>query len=356
VSFILDPSCHLTGGFALYSWFGSRDEMQGQFVFTIGGYHAAFKAPSQYPAPPRLGISWSFDKNINITGEAYFAITTKMCMGGGKLNITLNMGPLSAYFNAYADFLINYKPFWFMASGGITVGVHFVLDLWLVTLEINIDIGATLYLEGPPIAGRVHVDFYVFAFDVNFGNPDDIGGKGKLEIDDFYDLALQADSKPPEATMSLMEKKTGAPVAHIFSCTSGLIAPETAERSAPSSTPWLVRGAIFAFQVSCKFAVSTATVETGSLDPDTTLPPHKVTNIARDKVYANPMGLPTPMDTSELIIKITPLRTPTMLDTDCKPVPLNPEWNANTAIYTDVPYALWGKCTDTSRCTPSLRL
>ncbi|KAI5783944.1 hypothetical protein DFH27DRAFT_615802 [Peziza echinospora] len=342
VSFILDPSCHLTGGFALYSWFGSRDQMQGHFVFTIGGYHAAFTPPPQYPVPPRLAVSWNFDKNINITGEAYFAITTKMCMGGGKLDITLNMGLLSAYFNAYADFLINYKPFYFTASGGITVGVHFVLDLWLVTVEINIDIGATLYLEGPPIAGRVHVDFYVFGFDVNFGNQQ-VGAKGKLEIDDFYDLALQADSNPPEATLSLMEKENGAPVAHLFACTSGLIVPEVAEQSAPSSTPWLVRGAIFAFQVSCKFAVGSASVKTGSLDPNLKAPEHAVDNTARDQVYANPMGLERPMYKSDLCIKITPLRTPTMLDMADELVPLNPEWDASIAICTDVPFALWGK-------------
>ena len=93
-SYVLDPSCHLTGGFALYSWFGSGGgSQQGDWVFTIGGYHAAYAKPLAYPSPPRLAISWSYNKCINITGKAYFAVTPKVCMGGGSLRVTLSLGP-----------------------------------------------------------------------------------------------------------------------------------------------------------------------------------------------------------------------------------------------------------------------
>ncbi|KAF8441170.1 hypothetical protein BGX38DRAFT_1204712 [Terfezia claveryi] len=345
-SFVLDPSCHLYGGFALYSWFGSRDSMQGNWVFTVGGYHAAFKPPSQYPNPPRLGISWNFDSSINITGEAYFAITPKMCMGGGKLSITLSLGPLSAYFNAWADFLINYKPFWFMASGGITVGVDFVLDLWLVTIHISIDLGATLYLEGPPIAGKVHVDFYVFGFDVEFGHRD-AGNVAKLDLDTFYKQVLQTDSKAP-ATNTMHGELDGGdcgtqePAPYVFSCTSGLLSDATQNpHSSPNSDPWTVRGAIFAFMVTCKFAVKKATVLTGSPDSNAAVPEDKVVNPAKAEVHARPMGLVDPMNQSTLEIKITPVLPKSMVWEDT--VPLNPRWNKNEAVMTSVPCALWGK-------------
>ena len=112
--------------------------------------------PTHYPNPPRLGISWDLGGSIKITGEAYFAITPKRCMAGGRLVATLVLGPLRAWFEAFADFLINYRPFYFMADGGITVDVSCKVDLLLVSFTVSVEIGATLHLEGPPLCGRVH--------------------------------------------------------------------------------------------------------------------------------------------------------------------------------------------------------
>lgn len=79
-SFIFSPNCHLTGGFALCYWFkGSGHE--GDWVFSIGGYHPSYKPPSHYPVPVRLGISWNYDDEISISGKAYFAVTPKVAMG-----------------------------------------------------------------------------------------------------------------------------------------------------------------------------------------------------------------------------------------------------------------------------------
>ncbi|GIK07133.1 hypothetical protein Aspvir_002788 [Aspergillus viridinutans] len=88
----------------------------GDFVFTLGGYHQAFVIPAGYPNPPRLGISWTLGSNISVSGQAYFAITPKVCMGGGRLHASFSAGPIEAWFDAFADFLINYKPFRFIAS------------------------------------------------------------------------------------------------------------------------------------------------------------------------------------------------------------------------------------------------
>ncbi|KAE8412666.1 hypothetical protein BDV36DRAFT_304736 [Aspergillus pseudocaelatus] len=296
-SYILDPSCHLTGGFALYSWFDSKDSnLRGDWVFTIGGYHPSYQKPSQYPEVDRLGISWQFGKSISITGNAYFAITPKACMGGGRLELKLSLNPLYAWFIAFVDFLINYKPFFFMAEGGVSVGVQFTLDLWLVTIKIHVELSARLYIQGPPISGTVHVNFYVFGFDIDFGT----NSSARLIL-----RAPQPFSLPHRRATSPRLK----------------------------SSPHLAR-----FSVNCKFPIEKATVvtlkvsgeENGSRDVD---PCEKV-----DTLSARPMHK-TGSITSTLTITIQRDEEDELLE-DKEPDPI---WEDNEAIYGDVPAALFGK-------------
>ena len=351
-SYILDPSCHLTGGFALYSWFGAQNQsLQGDWVFTIGGYHAAYRAPDQYPKPPRLGISWSYDDSINITGEAYFAITPKACMGGGSLKVTLSSGNLYAYFNAWADFLINYKPFQYQADGGVSVGVHYVMDLWVTTATISVDLGAQLSLRGPPMSGTVHIDFYVFGFDVDFGDQKALG-TAQIAFGKFYSLVLQAAQKPTaialysdplfggdETRKSDVETKDTDPAVHIISCLNGLI-PQTDKGSTTAGSKWLIHGAVFAFSVSSKFAIDTAKVVTASSGTS-----KDVDNPAgKGKVFANPMGLTSAMDVSELQLTISHDAPSVAESGDIRVRAMETDWNNNKAVTSALPTALWGKC------------
>ncbi|KAH0538452.1 hypothetical protein FGG08_004950 [Glutinoglossum americanum] len=349
-SYIIDRNCHLTGGFALYSWFGSRDpELQGQWVFTIGGYHSAFRPPPQYPNPPRLAISWNFNGNISITGQAYFAITPKMCMGGGRLDVSLALGPLSAWFNAYADFLINYKPFFFQAEGGLSVGVAFTLDLWIVTIRISVEIGATLYIQGPPFGGTVHVDFWVFGFDINFGAS--AGPIAAVSLGDFFKMVMQDSDKPGKLALLLAsgseeattegEPATTSP--HVFTVQSGLI-PNGKQESTPSGQPWNVRGAVFSFSLATKFAINQATLVTGVHGDDP--PPPTVVPGTGGSIYAKPMRLTTPL-TSAVTVTITqdlpPEPKKLMLNgVEIEEKPNVPVWNQAESIIKAVPNALWG--------------
>jgi len=361
-SFILDPQCHLTGGFALYSWFGTGDPaMQGSWVFTIGGYHPRFIAPAQFPVPPRLGISWSFDDHISITGEAYFAITPKCCMGGGRLHVTLSLGPLYAYFDAYADFLIQYRPFHFETEGGLSVGVRFTLDLWLVTINIAVDIAARLYLEGPPVRGIVHVDFWVFGFDIAFGKDRELANQAALPFEDFYDLVLQADAKQeqqPAAVLALAEDEDidqatapegpPAPVAaHTLSCTSGLVASDGSAAPA-ADAPWRVRGAIFAFSVACKFVFDRFEVETvvPGQESHTYPPTPKTCPEGEGRIYARPMGLGEAMHSSKVTVTVTRLPTE-LLFADAaedffEETVGYPVWEEVQYSVAALPTALWG--------------
>lgn len=128
-SYILSPSCHLSGGMALYYWFKDGPQKSSRdWVFTLGGYHPAYNAPAQYPLPPRLQIAWSLGP-LSITGSAYFAITPPTAIAGASLHAILDIGVLHAFLDAWVGSLINYQPFMFTASGGINVGVRYTLDL-----------------------------------------------------------------------------------------------------------------------------------------------------------------------------------------------------------------------------------
>ncbi|KJK85506.1 hypothetical protein H633G_10654 [Metarhizium anisopliae BRIP 53284] len=338
-SFILDPNCHLTGGFGLYSWFDSKDKsLRGDWVFTIGGYHPSYERPPQYPTPPRLGISWQFGGAISISGQAYFAITPKVCMGGGRLDVALSLNPLFAYFNAFVDFLINFKPFSFIAEGGLTIGVKFTLDLWLVCININIEIGARLYIKGPPIQGRVHVDFWVFGFDIDFGAEDVEKSKG-LPIEEFVEVVCQVHTS---GASSLLEPAISAITdtdatdkleAHVFAVEEGLVPKEKIE-STPSGKLWVVRAATFEFSVNCKFVIQEATVVTKS-PKDTVVHESNLPGTGID-IFAKPMHATSPI-TSHLTITIKPEK-PTLSSLATEPI-----WNINERLTKDVPLALWGE-------------
>ncbi|KAK6349287.1 hypothetical protein TWF730_010037 [Orbilia blumenaviensis] len=310
-SFVLHPSCHLTGGFALFSWFkDGPDAVSGDWVMTIGGYHQAFVAPRQYPKPPRLRISWSLDDHLSVSGEAYFAITPKICMGGGRLHAALSLGALYAYFDAYVDFLINYKPFHFQAQGGISVGVRFTLDLWLVTIRIAVEIGATLKLAGPPMGGVVHVDFWVFGFDIEFGASPEPAPK--LSLEEFWQTALKdSKSTAPKMITSGLEKDVeeeaeGVEKAFLITCESGL-EPEY-KKETKENDPWFVRPDNFAFNTTLKFAANDITfTKSFKVDENPSLSTTTSQKVVVDEkyknIYARPMEVARSLK-SELTVTV----------------------------------------------------
>ncbi|KAI1092447.1 hypothetical protein F5B19DRAFT_209814 [Rostrohypoxylon terebratum] len=340
-SYILDPNCHLTGGFALYYWFDAphadRDNV-GNFVFSLGGYHQAFDVPTGWPNPERLGISWNLGKNLSIAGEAYFAITPKVCMGGGRLRASFSAGPVAAWFDAFANFLINYEPFHFYSEAGICVGVSFNLDILFIHIHISAELSADLYLWGPPLAGKVHVDIKVARFDIAFGGSRDT--TSAINLDKFYELVLQTSSKTSQ-TAALEDSKIRELAegedeneviktnrkpenqGHTFLAQSGLL-NDKSSLSRGRNASWVVRGGTFSFLVGCKMVIDDAKLvdedgkELGSVASKT------------GSIYAKPMRLAGSdhLD-SNLEVKITqPEETKV--------------WRMSQD-YKSVPTALWGE-------------
>ena len=182
-SYILSGLCKLEGGFAFYSWF--KGPHGGDFVVTLGGYHPNFSVPSHYPQPievPRLSFTWHLNKNIFIKGAAYYALSPKAMMLGGRLeahysNQSSNQeeededaGSLTieASFVATADFLIFWKPFHYEASASVEISASISVDTFLGTFSADISAGADLQIWGPPFAGTAEIHAKVVGIKVKF--------------------------------------------------------------------------------------------------------------------------------------------------------------------------------------------
>ena len=166
-SWILNTDCKLTGGFALFVWFGGPHK--GDAVLTLGGYHPRFQRPEHYPIVPRLGLNWPVNANLSIKGGVYLAITPSCLMLGGKLEATFNSGRVSAWFTIHLDVIVGWFPFFFEVDVGISLRVEATFFL----TSIKVTIGASIKMMGPPVRGTAHIDLVVFSFDIKFG-PDEV--------------------------------------------------------------------------------------------------------------------------------------------------------------------------------------
>lgn len=162
-SWVLSRDCRLTGGFAFFLWFDGP--YAGDFVITIGGYHPRYTPPAHYPSVPRLGFNWRVSSSIFIKGEAYFALTPREVMAGGLLEAVYDSGDVRAWFRAWANMYIQWRPFFFEVEIGISIGV--AVDTWLGTVKV--EVGASLIVWGPEIGGRVTIDIWIISITIPFG-------------------------------------------------------------------------------------------------------------------------------------------------------------------------------------------
>lgn len=191
-SYVLSRDCKLTGGFAAYFWFGGSGH-EGDFVITLGGYHPAFQKPEHYPVVPRLGLNWNVNEHLNISGELYFALTPSMLMAGGRLSAVYTQGNLKAWFIAYADFLIAWKPFSYQAKIGVSLGASYRIDWWFIHKTFSIELAAELALWGPEVHGTLHVTWFIISFDISFSMGED-HSKDSLDWEGFKQSFLYNES------------------------------------------------------------------------------------------------------------------------------------------------------------------
>lgn len=256
-SYVLDPDCHITGGFAFGFWFGSSPNA-GDFVVTIGGFHPLFTPPPYYPTVPRLAIYWDVGGGVTIQGDAYFAITPGCVMAGGGLQAAYQSGNLRAWFDAQADMLVNWQPFSFLADISISIGASYKINLLFVSVTLSVELGASLQLWGPPTGGTVGIDWYVISFTIGFGSgaPD----QDEISWSDFVQKLLPNQAPGVGSQQSGLLTASADPPAQQpridVQLTAGTV------RQDPN-TGWIVRADGLAFTVRCSVPAIALTFTAG---------------------------------------------------------------------------------------------
>lgn len=302
-SFVIDPACHLTGGFAFCVWFGSNPHA-GEWVLTLGGYHPDFTPPSYYPKVPRLGFAWQVSDTVTIDGGAYFALTPSAVMAGGSLEVLFHSGNLRAWFTAHMDALIIWAPFSYHLSMGISVGVYYRLHLLFITKTIKVELGADVTVWGPKMGGEAHVHFYVISFTVAFG----AASKGDPPALGW------SNADGTGFAQTLLPHKTTAPPSVGAAAATAADAPGTVTPTAPyaivqndgvfgsaaqeEGTVWLVRSDTFEWTAITTIPLTRILLAEPSPGPDT-----EVAATGYTTVGVRPMN--TTLDTSVLTITVT---------------------------------------------------
>jgi hypothetical protein len=245
-SYVLDPACKLTGGFAFYAWF-SPNTHAGDFVITLGGYHPSFDVPYWYPEVPAVGFSWAMDSTISLRGTAYFALTPAAVMAGGELDATYHDGDLKAWFKAWANVLIYWNPFHFDIAIGITVGASYRINLLFTHCTMTASLGATLHIWGPETGGTVRVNWTVISFTISFG-AGATGNPGPVSWTGFLD-----------------QLPDGSNVVRVLPG-DGLAANGNSDMSTPDAA-WQVRPGGFAFNVISAVPTSLLTLNNNRNNP-----------------------------------------------------------------------------------------
>lgn len=203
-SYILNKNCKVNGGFACYIWFGDS-EYAGDFVITLGGYQSGYQVP-HYPRVDRLSVNWKMDSHLTLTAEAYFALTPACIMLGGNLALVYENGRLRAWFKAWAEFHMQWEPFYYDVSVGISIGASYRWDFFPFYKTFKVELGANLQLWGPPFGGKVRIDWFIISFTISFGKGKPAGTD--LDWKEFADIflpeqprELQEDDKTDQAAV-----------------------------------------------------------------------------------------------------------------------------------------------------------
>jgi hypothetical protein len=137
------------------NWGASR-----MFALSIGGFHPAFKPPSDFPTQQRLAISFSDSEDFRLRVEGYFAITSNTLQFGARAELFANADGFTIVGQIGYDVLIQFDPFAFLAgfyaSMQIKRGSHNLLKV-----EVRGE------LAGPrPLHIKGKVKFEIFWFDI----------------------------------------------------------------------------------------------------------------------------------------------------------------------------------------------
>jgi hypothetical protein len=321
-SFVLTKDCHLTGGFAFFLWFGSNAHA-GDFVVTVGGYHPAFDRPSWYPQVSPVGFNWQVDSEVAIKGGAYFALTPSAIMAGGSLEALYQSGSVKAWFNAYSNLLITWKPFHFNAQIGISVGASVRLDLLFTTVTFSFELGATLDLWGPRTGGIVHIHLYILSFSVPFGSQDAAKPPPAIAWSEFAALLPHSTGPATPAALSSTSGTGAAPLVLGVQINRGLTRQD-------ADGAWYVRGDDLQFSTSTAVPATSFSFKPTKGMTEPAPAPSGIT--PPSSIAIRPMG----------IAKAISEHTVTLTFVDGRNAPQDLQAWAPEVLGSNLPEALWG--------------
>ena len=180
-SYVLRKNFKLRGGFAFYSWFAGQHA--GDFVVSLGGYHPRFQPPEHYPKPDLVEFICKLGP-VMIRGYCYFALCPSAIMAGGGLSIVYQSGGIKAWFIAYADFLIQWKPLYYDIAIGVSIGVALNLKIGIIRINLSLELSASVSLHGPPLGGTARISLWIITFTVKFGEAKRLPPPLRWESDD----------------------------------------------------------------------------------------------------------------------------------------------------------------------------
>ncbi|TFB01706.1 hypothetical protein CCMA1212_006414 [Trichoderma ghanense] len=327
VSFILNEKCKLTGSFAM-AYFLPNSPHDGDFVFSVGGYHRDFDKPSHYPdVRNRVGIAWKYDDHLSIKGESYFAITPHAVMGGGKLDMTFDkrfFGDtlwVQIIFTAYADFLMKFHPFSFQLDVTVVFSARGSLDLWLYTQNLGpLSLTASLSLWGPPLAGVAKLSLWKFTIEVAFGPG--FCKPRPLNLEQFVRIAKNLPAEESGAGKAVPD--------HIVSVIAGKV--KTGEGA--NTGPIEISAAGVLVQVQSRVPVLSAEIS-GYAEPRLSIVKNANGEDITPRIFARPMQLQQPFKQSVLRVALRPSNGGDIIEMDAYP------------LIQSLPPALWGENIET---------
>ncbi|WP_446744546.1 DUF6603 domain-containing protein [Silvibacterium acidisoli] len=321
-SYLLAPPCRLTGGFAFILWFS------GDFVLTLGGYNPLFSKPPQYPEVPRLGFTWPVSVSageLKIAGGAYFALTPTAIMAGGYLQVAFTLGPIRAWLNAGADFLIQWKPFYYDISVEVSIGVAFHTEILGISITISASLGAALHIWGPETAGYAEINWYVISFTIPIGDQNkNLQTQPLGTWDDFANAFL-----PPADTSvhSGIESEDPQPPGAVLtlSASAGALSGPAGNGANGQPNAWALTMANWQIQVSTAV-------------PATSLQLNGVAQASGKPMGVRPMNLSSA--TTPLSVTLSSWNAPT---STWIPLTLSETTLTLGILSNDAPMALWGQ-------------
>lgn len=327
-SYLLDPQCHLEGGFALCTWV-PPSPYQGDFVVSVGGYHPAYHKPEHYPVVPRIGFQWALGGDLSIRGECYAALTPAAFMLGAKLDVDFHASVVHAWLHAELNALIQWEPFFFEVDIGVRAGAELH-----ILFSPRVELGVDLRVWGPPTGGIATFHLPIVGdVSVRFGQPKPADPR-RLEWEEFHERVL-----------------TGQPVEVL--ATAGVL-PEPPPPSAMVAgaggdqltvKPWLVSAAGFSFISQAPTPVSTVELMT----PDGS---HPVTLPDREPFSIRPMGTSPVTATHTVQLSKVPAEPGAGREVVVDLVGGEDPW-AVLPVYQDVPLSLWGANLDSPSSRPA---